>query len=101
MLLSQLDHGKELGGVCRILSPSSGASETVRALVLCARCGRLAPGSPAATTLVTANVLTPFRRLLHPPPLPRPLRVVSNSILEVAMALRKRNKAAPADAFPP
>ena len=51
--------------------------------------------------LVTGNVLIPLRRVLQPPPLPRPLPLVSYSILEAAMAPRKRKKSAPADALPP
>src|SRR5712691_1524789 len=93
--------GRNWGCVCRILSLSSGVSETVRALVLRARCWKFGPGSPAATALVTGDVLIPFRRVLQPPPLPRPLPLVSYSILEVAMAPRKRKKSAPADALPP
>jgi hypothetical protein len=68
----QLDHGKELGDVCRILTPSSRASATVCALVLCARCWQFGPGSPAATALVTGDVLIPCRRMLQPPPIPYP-----------------------------
>jgi hypothetical protein len=66
----QLDHGKELGDVCHILTPSSGASATVRVLVLCACCWQFGPGSPAATALGTGDVLIPCRRMLQPPPIP-------------------------------
>ena len=96
-----LDHGKELRSVCRIFSSSSGASETVSALVLCARCWKFGPGSPAATAWVTGDVLIPFRRVLPPPPLPHPLPLVSSSLLEGARAPRQRKKSAPADALPP
>ena len=56
--------GRNWGGMCRILSLCSEASETVRALVLCARCWKCGPGSPAATALVTGGVLIPLRRVL-------------------------------------